>query len=89
MQNIFKFNGTWFPFGQLKKPRHSHNSIYWDGAVYVIGGRNDLSDYITKIEKWNMNDSPEQFQTIENWPVLNNWLNPHLFIVPDSFLSDY
>ena len=35
---IFKFNGTWFSFGHLNKPRSYHNSIYWNGAVYVIGG---------------------------------------------------
>ena len=91
MNNIFKFNGTWFPFGQLNKPRNAHTSIYWNGAVYVIGGRNDLIDYEkykTKIEIWNMKDSPEHFKTIENWPELNNWLDPHLFIVPDSFFPD-
>ena len=85
--NIFKFNRTWFPFGQLKKSRWIHNSIYWNGAVYVIGGRNGPiynDDFKTKIEIWNMKDSPEQFQTIENWPELNNWLHPHLFIVPDG-----
>ena len=91
MKNIFKFNGTWFPFGQLNKPRNSHNSIYWNGAVYVIGGRNDLIDdekFKTKIEIWNMKDSPEHFKTIENWPELNDWLDPHLFIVSDSFFPD-
>ena len=91
MQNIFKFNGTWFPFGQLNKPRNSHNSIYWNEAVYVIGGRNDLIDdekYKTMIEIWNMKDSPEHFKTIENWPELNDWLDPHLFIVSDSFFPD-
>ena len=32
--NIFKFNGTWFSFSKLNKPRRAHNSIYWNGAVY-------------------------------------------------------
>ena len=35
---IFKFNGTWSSFGQLKKPRVYSNSIYWNKVVYVIGG---------------------------------------------------
>ena len=35
---VFKFNGTWFHFGRLNKSRESHSSIYWNGAVYVIGG---------------------------------------------------
>ena len=91
MNNVFKFNGTWFPFGQLNKPRNLHNSIYWNGAVYVIGGRNDVINdekYNTKIEIWNIKDSPDHFKTKEKWPELNNWLNPHLFIVPDSFSPD-
>ena len=91
LRNVFKFNGTWFRFGKLNNPRTGHSLIHWNGAVYVIGGRNDLIDYEkykTKIEIWNMKDSPEHFKTIENWPELNNWLDPHLFIVPDSFFPD-
>ena len=38
VKDVFKFNGTWFSLGQLNKPRFGHNSIYWNGAVYVIGG---------------------------------------------------
>ena len=98
LQNVFKFNGTWFPFGKLNKPRYDHNSIYWNGAVYVIGGNYhitcayevtcDLEDK-TKMEIWNIKDSPNQFKTTENWPELFYWMNPHLFIVPDSFFPDY
>ena len=109
MNNIFKFNGTWFPFGQLKKPRYDHNSIYWNGAVYVIGGiydpdNLDWYDYLeessfsyfldekyknTKMEIWNIKDSPDQFRAKENWPELFHWEYPHLFIVPDSFFPDH
>ena len=85
LKDVFKFNGTWFPFGQLKKPRSYHNSIYWNGAVYVIGGRYGLQDGKTKIEIWNITKSPNQFKTFENWPLLFDWLLPHLFIVSDSF----
>ena len=28
-------------------------------------------------------------QTTENWPELDNWMDPHLFMVPDSFFSDH
>ena len=59
LKNVFKFNGTWFPFGQLNKPRWDHNSIYWDGAVYVIGGVYGgvySSDEKTKMEIWNIKD---------------------------------
>ena len=48
----------------------------------------DLEDK-TKIEIWNTKDSPNQFKTTENWPELFYWMNPHLFIVPDSFFPDY
>jgi len=90
MKNVFKFNGTWFSFGQLNKPRCRHNSIYWNGAVYVIGGiYNHHNNHITKTEIWNITDSPHQFKTKENFPDLLRWDDPHLFIVPDSFFPDY
>ena len=69
-----------------------HNSIYWNGAVYVIGGRYDydVDNYEnTKTEIWNIKDSPDQFKTKENWPELFFWDRPHLFIVPDSFFPDH
>ena len=89
LQNVFKFNGTWFPFGKLNKPRTDHNSIYWNGAVYVIGGNYYWDDAKTKMEIWNIQDSPDQFKTKENWPELFEWDRPHLFIVPDSFFPDH
>ena len=90
LKNVFKFNGTWFPFGQLNKPRWSHNPIYWNRAVYVIGGVYDYyRDYKTKMEIWNIKDSPDQFKTKENWPELFGWLSPHVFIVSDSFFPDH
>ena len=88
LDKVFKFNGTWFPFGQLNKPRIYHNSIYWNGAVYVIGGRYNYVDTETKMEIWNINNSPDQFKTKENWPELFAWDYPHLFIVPDSYFPD-
>ena len=88
MNNIFKFNGIWFPFGQLNKRRYNHNSIYWNGAVYVIGGEYDSGEN-TKMEIWNIKDSPDQFKTKENWPELLDWRKPHLFIVSDSFFPDH
>ena len=129
---IFKFNGTWSSFGHLNKPRIYFNSIYWNKAVYVIGGgyreyhqcsiegeklqtttdplaylkpftfnfklfpsyedetRCDyLQEVKTKMDIWNIEDSPNEFQTTENWPELDNWMNPHLFIVQDSFFPDH
>ena len=89
LKKVFKFNGTWFSFGKLNKRRGSHNSIYWNGAVYVIGGEYDADDNKTKIEIWNIKDSQDKFITTENWPELFSWFYPHLFIVPDSFFPDY
>jgi len=89
---VFKFNGTWFPFGKLNKPRGYHSSVYWNGAVYVIGGEYnyDVDNYKnTKMEIWNIQDSPDQFKTKENWPELFNWRYPQLFIVSDSFFPDH
>ena len=90
LKNVFKFNGTWFSFGQLNRPRAWHNCIYWNGAVYVIGGIHRYSSSErTKMEIWKIKDSPDQFETLENWPELNDWNWPHLFIVKDSFFPDY
>ena len=91
IKDVFKLNGTWFSFGQLNKPRYGHNSIYWNGAVYVIGGWYDGdvdNNKNTKMEIWNIKDS-DQFQTTQNWPELFSWSYPHLFIVSDSFFPDY
>ena len=66
-----------------------HNSIYWNGAVYVIGGIYNWDDRNTKIEIWNIKESPDKFKTKENWPELFGWAFPHLFIVPDSFFPDH
>ena len=48
-----------------------------------------LQEIKTKMEIWNIEDSPNEFQTTENWPELDDWMNPHLFIVPDSFFPDH
>ena len=78
-------------FGKFKKSRNYHSSIYWNGAVYVIGGMTSYlrEDGQAKMEIWKIADSPDEFKTSENWPELDNWTNPHLFIVPDSFFPDY
>ena len=89
LEKVFKFTGTWFTFGKLNKPRMYHNSIYWNGAVYVIGGEWYGFNHNTKMEIWNIIDSPDQFKTKENWPELFKWYFPHLFIVPDSFFPDH
>ena len=95
-RNVWKFNESWTYFGNLNKARAAHNSIYWNGAVYVFGGTHRASDFDdafvdarkTKMEIWKIEDSPDEFKTSENWPELNRWYNPHLFIVPDSFFPD-
>ena len=91
LKNVFKFNGTWFHFGEMMKTRAGHTSIYWNGAVYIIGGYSAHSTSKTtktKTEIWNIRDSPNHFKTTENWPELFDWVLPHLFIVPDSFFPD-
>ena len=85
---VFKFDGTWFPFGKLKKPRYEQNAIFWNGALYIIGGRVETDEKM-KMEIWNVKDSPHEFTTTENWPQLFDWKLPHLLIVPDSFFPDY
>ena len=99
-EDVYKFNGTWFHFGKLMHARHHFSSIYWNGRVYIIGGQymynsRELNESEwwsktnygrdTNIEIWNIIESPDRFQTSENWPILFSWFNPHLFIVSDSF----
>ena len=86
--DVFKFNGTWFPFGKLNMPRYNHNSIYWNGNVYVFGGQYHSDDTTTIMEIWKIKDSPLEFKTTSNLPVLFGWYRPYLFIVPDSFFPD-
>ena len=89
---IFKFNGKWSFFGKLNRSRSDHNAIYWNGAVYVIGGRIvNHSTWLqeTKMEIWKIADSPSEFKTTENCPELYDWIDPHLFIVSDSIFPDY
>ena len=89
--NEFKFNGTWSSFGKLNKPRADHSSIYWNGAIHVIGGTHtdDNDGRKTKTEIWSITDSHDQFKAKENLPELFHWRWPHLFIVPDSFFPDH
>ena len=100
MERIYKFNGTWHPFGQLRRPRTHHSSIYWNGAVYFIGGyysfrtvdenwRTVDENSRVRMEIWKIPDIPDRFETTENWPELFNWDSPHLFIVQDSFFPDH
>ena len=58
-KNVFKFNGTWSSFGKLNKPRADHSSIYWNGAIHVIGGTHtdDNDGRKTKTEIWSITDS--------------------------------
>ena len=92
LKNVFKFNGTWSLFGQLKKPRWNHNTIYWNGAVYVIGGEHKLNynhtTGETKTEIWKIKNSPYRFKTVEKMPILRTWYAPSLFIVSDSFFPN-
>ena len=56
----------------------------------TIGGLEDLiRQGETKMEIWNIKDSPDKFKATENWPELFEWFNPHVFIVSDSFFPDH
>ena len=91
LRKVFKFNGTWSTFGNFNNARFNHNSIYWNGAVYIFGGQYSWNwyDLNTRSEVWYIKDSPDQFQTVENWPILENWNMPFLFIISDSFFPDF
>ena len=60
-----------------------------DSSYYLLIDYYRRFDLNSKMEIWNIKDSPDQFKTEENWPQLYNWYKPHLFIVPDSFFPDH
>ena len=98
MDKVYLFSdNSWYFWGMMRSPRFDHKSIYWNGAVYFIGGysgkfddSSPSKDVGLPMEIWNIIDSPitDWFQTTVNWPWLFTWTDPHLFIVPDSFFPD-
>ena len=59
-----------------------------DLAPYMIVDY-EVDDSKTKMKILNITESPDKFETKENWPELFDWNYPHLFIVSDSFFPDY
>ena len=90
MKHVYKFNGTWQLFGQLRRPRASHSSIYWNGAVYFIGGRYRFNGYFSQM----FGDLIHIFNiTLNNWnkqfndtQTLSDWL-PYLLFELDLTMN--
>ena len=72
LKEVFKYNGTWSSIGQLQKPRRSHSAIYWNGAVFVIGGTAKHNDHL-KTEIWNISARVCDLTFIATWCNLSRW----------------
>ena len=74
-QNVFKFNGTWSPFGKLKHRRYWHTSIYWNGAVYLIGGKSKGSISLGDQRSHTMatrSDYNDEYMKMEIWNIADS-----------------
>ena len=93
LDSVYKFNGTWSPFGQLKRTRFGHRSIFWMEAVYVFGGEYEWDSFQrvnadkAKTEVWNLKISPDHFNTTEELPELYDWRHPHLLVIPSAYFT--
>ena len=95
LKSVYKFNGTWVPFGQLQYARFGHRSLFWRDAVYVFGGQYNLTlsgetyanffDGYANTEVWNLKIFPEHFNTSKQLPQLYEWRHPHLFVIPSTY----
>ena len=81
---IYKYNGhNWRFFGNLQKTRAYHESVFLNGRVIIIGGKENNDNQWIKTETWDA--SRYQFETESTWPELNNWItfSNLVFIIPD------
>ena len=60
--NVHKYNGSWSFFGNLKKTRAFHSSLFLNGRVLIIGGGVNWSDRWQKTEIWDVKNSEVSFQ---------------------------
>ena len=67
----------------LQKTRYYHNSIFLNGRVFIVGGRENDDNRWMKTETWDTSKS--QFETESTWPELNYWntYSNNVFIIPD------
>ena len=80
---VHKYNGRWTFFGNLQKKRAFHNSVLFNGRVFIIGGREDGRNGWKKTEIWDISKS--RFETESTWPELNWWItySNYAFLVPE------
>ena len=80
---VHKYNGKWRFFGNLRKTRANHGSVFLNGRVLIIGGYETYHNRLMKTETWDTSKS--RFQTESNWPELNDWksYSNYVFIIPD------
>ena len=80
---VHKYNEKWSFFGNLKKTRYYHSSVFLNGRVFIIGGVENWDNKWMKTETWDTSKS--RFETESTWPELNYWTTDSnlVFIIPD------
>ena len=80
---VHKYNGKWSLFGNLKKTRAFHDSVFLNGRVFIIGGSDSSEIRGMKTETWDT--SKPTFETESIWPALGGWISTsnNVFIIPD------
>ena len=80
---VHRYNGKWSFRGNLQKKRARHSSVFLNGRVLIIGGKENSDNLWTKTEIWHTSKS--KIETELTWPELNYWDfrgNP-VFIIPE------
>ena len=54
---VHKYTGSWSFFGNLRKTRAFHSSLFLDGRVFIIGGGVNWGNRWQKTEIWDMKNS--------------------------------
>ena len=78
---VHKYNGKWSFFGNLRKKRAYHGSVFLNGQVLTIGGIENWNDRWIETEIWVTSKS--FFHTETSWPELHSWAYNLVFVVPD------
>lgn len=60
-KKVHKYNGSWSFFGNLRKTRAFHSSLFLDGRILIIGGGVNWDNRWQKTEIWDTKNSEVSF----------------------------
>ena len=72
-KKVHKYNGSWSFFGNLRKTRAFHSSLFLDGRVLIIGGGVNWGNRWQKTEIWDTKSSKVRFPISANKVPLFNF----------------